>query len=58
MGAGRPALLIMVTVWACNLLADAVRDVSGEAGRALVDRRRAAIHRTDQAVTTPAGGAR
>ncbi|MFI6874004.1 ABC transporter permease [Streptomyces sp. NPDC050400] len=53
-----PALLIMVTVWACNLLADAVRDVSGEAGRALVDRRRARVHRTDQAVTTPAGGAR
>ena len=31
-----PALLIMATVWACNLLADAIRDVSGEAGRALV----------------------
>lgn len=34
-----PALLIMATVWACNLLADAIRDVSGEAGRALVDTR-------------------
>src|ERR1700722_12771916 len=29
-----PAVLIVVTVWACNLLADAIRDVSGEAGRA------------------------
>lgn len=27
-----PALLITATVWACNLLADAIRDVSGEAG--------------------------
>ena len=32
----RPSL-IMVTVWACNLLADAIRDVSGEAGRALLN---------------------
>jgi peptide/nickel transport system permease protein len=31
-----PALLIMATVWAANLLADAIRDVSGVAGRALV----------------------
>jgi peptide/nickel transport system permease protein len=30
-----PTLLIMVTVWAFNLLADAIRDVTGEAGRAL-----------------------
>ena len=29
-----PAVLIIATVWACNLLADAIRDVSGEAGRA------------------------
>lgn len=34
-----PALLIMVTVWASNLLADAIRDVSGEAGRALINTR-------------------
>jgi peptide/nickel transport system permease protein len=34
-----PALLIIATVWACNLLADAIRDVSGEAGRAFSDRR-------------------
>ena len=36
-----PALLIMATVWASNLLADAIRDVSGEAGRALLDERTA-----------------
>ena len=35
-----PALLIMATVWASNVLADAIRDVSGEAGRALVNQRR------------------
>jgi peptide/nickel transport system permease protein len=28
-----PAVLIMATVWASNLLADAIRDVSGEHGR-------------------------
>ena len=33
-----PTLLIMVTVWAFNLLADAIRDVTGEAGRALTRR--------------------
>ncbi|MGW1230605.1 ABC transporter permease [Streptomyces sp. NPDC002530] len=52
-----PALLIMVTVWACNLLADAIRDVSGEAGRALTAARRGA--RRDRPRTTgsvPAGG--
>jgi peptide/nickel transport system permease protein len=32
-----PTALIMATVWACNLLADAIRDVSGEAGRALLN---------------------
>lgn len=36
-----PAVLIMLTVWASNLLADAIRDVSGEAGRALTNRRKA-----------------
>ncbi|MDI1461199.1 ABC transporter permease [Catellatospora sp. KI3] len=35
-----PTALIMATVWACNLLADAIRDVSGEAGRALLDNRK------------------
>jgi peptide/nickel transport system permease protein len=34
-----PALLIILTVWACNLLADAIRDVSGDAGRAYVNAR-------------------
>ncbi|SOD72572.1 peptide/nickel transport system permease protein [Jatrophihabitans sp. GAS493] len=32
-----PAALIVLTVWGCNLLADAIRDVSGESGRALVN---------------------
>ncbi|MDQ0785039.1 ABC transporter permease [Streptomyces sp. B3I8] len=54
-----PALLIMVTVWACNVLADVLRDVSGEAGRALLGSRRArAARRIDQADPAPAGGAR
>ncbi|MZD06148.1 ABC transporter permease subunit [Streptomyces sp. SID5785] len=53
-----PALLIMITVWACNLLADAVRDVSGEAGRTLVDRHRARDRRTGEARPVSAGGAR
>lgn len=35
-----PTALIMATVWACNLLADAIRDVSGQAGRALLNTRR------------------
>jgi peptide/nickel transport system permease protein len=34
-----PALLIVVTVWACNLLADAIRDVSGQAGRGFTSTR-------------------
>ncbi|MFJ4621119.1 ABC transporter permease [Streptomyces sp. NPDC088812] len=52
-----PALLIMVTVWAANLLADAVRDVSGEAGRALVDHRKARADRPAAAGHAPSGGA-
>ncbi|MER5903130.1 ABC transporter permease [Streptomyces mirabilis] len=56
-----PALLIMVTVWACNILADAIRDVSGEAGRALVNSRKARANRladTDSdAAHVHAGGA-
>ncbi|WP_020123761.1 ABC transporter permease [Streptomyces canus] len=52
-----PALLIVVTVWACNLLADAIRDVSGEAGRALLNSRKARANRRDQADPAPAGGA-
>ena len=31
-----PTVLIMVTVWAFNLLADAIRDVAGESGRVLL----------------------
>ena len=34
-----PVVLIIVTVWACNLLADTIRDVSGEAGRAYLSAR-------------------
>lgn len=53
-----PALLIMVTVWACNLLADAIRDVSGEAGRALVNTRKARANRRRESDPAPAGGVR
>jgi peptide/nickel transport system permease protein len=31
-----PTFLIMITVWAFNLLADAIRDVAGESGRTLL----------------------
>jgi peptide/nickel transport system permease protein len=34
-----PIVIILVAVLACNLLADAVRDVSGEAGRQLLSAR-------------------
>lgn len=37
-----PTFLIMTTVWALNLLADALRDVSGESGRQLLARRQSA----------------
>lgn len=50
-----PALLIMLTVWASNLLADAIRDVSGEAGRALLNDRKARGHRPG--TLAPSGGA-
>ena len=33
------AVLIIARVWACNLLADAIRDVSGEAGRSYLSLR-------------------
>lgn len=53
-----PAVLIMATVWACNLLADAIRDVSGEAGRALLNQRKArAARRPGAADPAPTGGA-
>lgn len=51
-----PALLIMITVWASNLLADAIRDVSGEAGRALANNRKARANRLDEADPAPVGG--
>lgn len=51
-----PALLIMATVWASNLLADAIRDVSGEAGQSLVDERRAAANRIDSSAIGRPGG--
>lgn len=43
-----PAVLIVATVYACNLLADTIRDVSGESGRAYINvppkrRRRPAV---------------
>ncbi|MER6677189.1 ABC transporter permease [Streptomyces sp. NPDC000983] len=53
-----PALLIVVTVWACNLLADAIRDVSGEAGRALLNSRKARANRRGEPDPAPIGGAR
>jgi len=34
-----PAVLIVATVWACNLLADTIRDVSGDAGRTFIKAR-------------------
>lgn len=55
-----PALLIMITVWACNLLADAIRDVSGEAGQPPAAGRGTRAGRRVEADTAPApaGGAR
>ncbi|MBZ6092960.1 ABC transporter permease [Streptomyces olivaceus] len=52
-----PAVLIMITVWAGNLLADAIRDVSGEAGRALLKSRGARTGRPERTEPAPAGGA-
>jgi peptide/nickel transport system permease protein len=40
-----PTFLIVVTVWALNLLADAIRDVAGESGRLLLDDKRSASQR-------------
>ncbi len=49
-----PAVLIVATVFACNLLADAIRDVSGQAGHSFF-RARAARRRRPAAVAQ--GGA-
>jgi len=35
-----PTFLILITVWAFNLIADAIRDVAGESGRVLLEQRR------------------
>jgi len=40
-----PVLLIMITVWALNSIADAIRDVAGESGRALIEGKKAARDR-------------
>ncbi|WP_144720564.1 ABC transporter permease [Agrococcus jejuensis] len=45
-----PTVLIMLTVWAFNLLADAIRDASGASGRALLHRARGGLGRTGTAV--------
>lgn len=50
-----PAALIMVTVWACNVLADAIRDVSGEAGRALLNSRKVQARARASAESIDAG---
>ena len=46
-----PTVLIMATVWAFNLLADAIRDVAGVSGRVMLNgrRRRSAAPRTPSA---------
>lgn len=36
-----PAVLIVATVWGCNQIADILRDVSGQSGRAMLRRRKA-----------------
>ena len=46
-----PTALILATVWAFNLLADALRDVTGQSGRVLVER--GAERRPDQAAAPP-----
>jgi peptide/nickel transport system permease protein len=51
-----PAALIMATVWACNLLADAIRDVSGETGRALVNTRKVRDHGVGSSHPAPTEG--
>ena len=50
-----PAVLIVATVWSCNLLADAIRDVSGEAGRAFLNARRARVNGREQLAADQGG---
>jgi peptide/nickel transport system permease protein len=40
-----PIVLIMIAVWALNLLADVLRDTSGESGRILLKKRALATAR-------------
>jgi len=40
-----PTFLILITVWAFNLIADAIRDVAGEAGRVLLEQRKSVVSR-------------
>lgn len=51
-----PALLILIPVAASNVLADAVRDASGEAGRALVNNRLARSRRNRRDTRPVAAG--
>jgi peptide/nickel transport system permease protein len=50
-----PAVLIMATVWACNVLADVIRDVSGEAGRAYINARKVRSRRSPQLASAQGG---
>jgi peptide/nickel transport system permease protein len=50
-----PTVLIVATVWSCNLLADAIRDVSGEAGRAFLNARRVRVNRTKRLAPSEGG---
>jgi peptide/nickel transport system permease protein len=49
-----PTALIMITVWAFNMLADAIRDVAGQSGRVLLS---SGGRRTDLTVRSGAGTA-
>jgi len=41
-----PTFLILIAVWGFNLIADAIRDVSGESGRVLLERRKSSASET------------
>lgn len=47
-----PILVIMITVWSLNLLADVLRDASGESGRILLKKRELAKARKRRIITT------
>ncbi|MEU1972161.1 ABC transporter permease [Microbacterium sp. NPDC019599] len=46
-------VLIMLTVWAFNLLADVIRDVAGESGRVLLAEKATGRRKKDDATRTP-----